>query len=180
VFALLSMGQVSSFTPRVMRSNKLEIRPVSLFAVAEDQEAKVAEETTESEKAVMEPLPDIEGFDGLLIKMGLKDDLRIPEEERVDAMTKIKAAGTAGIVSYAGTELAFWVISVPLAVAGVALTTGSLPDLSTTEGQAAVGGYSLAFLTFARAIVPLRIGLALALTPWVQNNVMSKFEKKDE
>ena len=72
-------------------------------------------------------------------------------------------------------QLAFWIISVPLAIGGVALTTGSIPDLSTTEGQEATAGYSLAFLTFARVIVPVRIALALALTPWVKDNIMTKF-----
>ena len=68
----------------------------------------------------------------------------------------------------------------PLAIFAVAATQGSLPDLSSTEGQAAVGGYSLAFLTFARAIVPLRVALALALTPWVDESIMSNFKKDCE
>ena len=88
--------------------------------------------------------------------------------------------GTAGIVSYAITEGGFWVISIPLAVAAVVATTGSLPDFATTEGKAAVGGYSFAFLTFARTIVPLRIAFALALTPWVNENIMSRFKSDDD
>eukprot|EP00613_Pedinella_sp_CCMP2098_P010222 CAMPEP_0171650252 /NCGR_PEP_ID=MMETSP0990-20121206/37448_1 /TAXON_ID=483369 /ORGANISM="non described non described, Strain CCMP2098" /LENGTH=141 /DNA_ID=CAMNT_0012228645 /DNA_START=244 /DNA_END=670 /DNA_ORIENTATION=- len=110
--------------------------------------------------------------------MGVKEDERIPEEERVSAMDKIKSAGTAGVASYALTELAFWVISVPLAVGAVAITMGELPDLSSPEGQASVAGYSFAFLTFARTVVPVRIALALALTPWVDENIISKFKGK--
>ena len=120
-------------------------------------------------------------------------------------MAKIKSAGTAGTVSYALTEvlrddcvllkywfalvslftltsddaqLAFWIISLPLAALAVLVTTGSLPDTGTTEGQAALGGYSLAFLTFARAIVPARIALALYLTPWTDENIVSRFKKE--
>ena len=59
-------------------------------------------------------------------------------------------------------------------------TTGALPDFATTEGKAAVGGYSFAFLTFARTIVPLRIAFALALTPWVNVNIMSRFKSDDD
>jgi len=77
------------------------------------------------------------------------------------------------------SQLAFWLISLPLAAFAVLATTGSLPDMATTEGKEVVGGYSLAFLTFARAVVPARIALALYLTPWVGENIVSKF-KKDE
>jgi hypothetical protein len=70
-------------------------------------------------------------------------------------------------------------ISLPLAALAVLATTGSVPDLATVEGKEALGGYSLAFLTFARAIVPVRIALALYLTPWVGENVVSKFKKSE-
>lgn len=82
-------------------------------------------------------------------------------------------------MSYAITEGGFWVISIPLAIAAVAATTGALPDFATTEGKAEVGGYSFAFITFARTIVPLRIAFALGLTPWVNENIMSRFKKDD-
>lgn len=139
-------------------------------------------EVTESTSTTAIELLDVEvsSFDEILIKYGLKDDPRIPEECRVDTMTKVKNAGTAGVVSYALTELAFWVISIPLAIASVAAATGSLPDLGSQEGQAATGAYILGFLTFARAIVPVRIALALAGVPWVDENIMSRFKKDEE
>merc|ERR1719502_704104 len=123
---------------------------------------------------------EVSDFEEWKIKFGFMDDPRIPEECRVDTMTKIKSAGTAGIVSYALTELTFWVISVPLAIGGVAVTTGQLPDLTDQSGQAATAGYAFVFLNFARAIVPFRIALALALTPWVDDNIMVRFKKPEE
>ena len=45
------------------------------------------------------------------------------------------------------------------------------------EGKEAVAGYAFIFLNFARVIVPARIALALALTPWIDRNVVSKFVK---
>ena len=45
------------------------------------------------------------------------------------------------------------VISVPLAIAAVGVTTGSIPDLGSTEGKTATAGYAFVFLNFARAIV---------------------------
>ena len=38
---------------------------------------------------------------------------------------------------------------------------------------------AFAFVNFARLAVPLRIGLALSTTPWIDENIVSKFGKKD-
>jgi hypothetical protein len=52
--------------------------------------------------------------------------------------------------------------------------------MASPEGQASVAAYSLAFLTFARTVVPVRIALALALVPWVDESIMSKFKQGDD
>jgi hypothetical protein len=117
----------------------------------------------------------VSALDEFLIKWGFKQDPRIPEECQEDMMTRIKKSGRAGIAAYAITEAGFWLLSVPLAVLAVAVTTGSLPDFNSTEGEAQIAGYSFAFLTFARTIVPARIALALGLAPWVDENVIQKF-----
>lgn len=182
VVALLSLGvPVYTFSPRPVSS----LRPYASWisspkkVVLHQTSLSEAEEGTD-ENAVQMIDVEVSDFDEFLIKYGVKDDPRIPEDCRVDTMTKVKNAGTAGIVSYALTELAFWVISVPLAIASVAAATGSLPDLGSQEGQAATGAYILGFLTFARAIVPVRIALALAGVPWVDENIMIRFKKTEE
>merc|ERR1711939_1283280 len=71
-------------------------------------------------------------------------------------MQRIKDSGKAGVIAYALTEGAFWIGSVPFAIAAVTLATGSLPD-------------------FARLIVPARIAFALGLAPWVDENIVKKF-----
>jgi hypothetical protein len=43
-----------------------------------------------------------------------------------------------------------------------------------------LGGEAFAFVNFARFAVPLRIGLALSTTGWIQTNVVDKFFNKDE
>ena len=43
----------------------------------------------------------------------------------------------------------------------------------------ALGAEAFAFVNFARLAVPLRIGLALSTTPWVEENIVKKFLKKD-
>ena len=60
-----------------------------------------------------------------LIKWGFKDDPRIPEDCRVDAMTRIKESGQAGVVAYAITEAGFWLSSAPFAYGLLFFTTGT-------------------------------------------------------
>jgi hypothetical protein len=123
--------------------------------------------------------PEVTALDEFLIKWGFKEDPRIPEDCREDMMTRIKKSGRAGIAAYAMTEAGFWLLSIPLAILAVSVTQGGLPDMNSDAGKAAVGGYSLAFLTFARTIVPARIALALGLAPWVDDNVIQKFFPDD-
>ena len=59
------------------------------------------------EKADFDPNAKVSQLDEVLIQWG-KDDPRIPEECRVDPMTRIKEAGKAGVAAYTLTEFAFW------------------------------------------------------------------------
>eukprot|EP00555_Chaetoceros_dichaeta_P003382 CAMPEP_0198248888 /NCGR_PEP_ID=MMETSP1447-20131203/549_1 /TAXON_ID=420782 /ORGANISM="Chaetoceros dichaeta, Strain CCMP1751" /LENGTH=145 /DNA_ID=CAMNT_0043933379 /DNA_START=223 /DNA_END=660 /DNA_ORIENTATION=+ len=107
----------------------------------------------------------------------------VAEEELSETkklLKQVKEAGTAGVISYALWELGFWALSVPVCVFGYYEVTGHLPDLSNKEDMAKLGGEAFAFVNFARFAVPLRIGLALGTTPWIQENVVDKFLKKDE
>ena len=58
--------------------------------------------------------------------------------------------------------------------------TGHWPDLSNADDQKKLGAEAFAFVNFARFAVPLRIGLALGTTPWIDENVVKRFMKKDE
>ena len=111
-----------------------------------------------------------------------EEECEVPEEqsESQKLMTKVKEAGTAGIISYALWEFAFWALSVPVCVFGYRQVTGHWPDLSNSDDQAKLGAEAFAFVNFARFAVPLRIGLALSTTPWIQDNIVDRFMKKDE
>merc|ERR1711968_125155 len=67
--------------------------------VVEETVAKVAEERKDEAAAV--PMEEIEvGPVGeFLIKWGFKDDPRIPEDERIPAMQRIKDSGKAGVIA---------------------------------------------------------------------------------
>ena len=95
-------------------------------------------------------------------------------------MEQIKCSGRAGIVSYIIWEWIFWLTAIPIACFTYYTATGEWPDLSSGEDQAKVGASVFAFVNVARFAVPLRVGLALSTTPWVQSNIVDKFGKKDE
>lgn len=57
---------------------------------------------------------------------------------------------------------------------------GHMPDFSNQEDLAKLGGEAFAFVNFARFAVPLRIGLALSTTPWINENLVEKFKKKED
>eukprot|EP00567_Pseudictyota_dubia_P013129 CAMPEP_0197436154 /NCGR_PEP_ID=MMETSP1175-20131217/3621_1 /TAXON_ID=1003142 /ORGANISM="Triceratium dubium, Strain CCMP147" /LENGTH=237 /DNA_ID=CAMNT_0042965373 /DNA_START=164 /DNA_END=877 /DNA_ORIENTATION=- len=109
----------------------------------------------------------------------LPEDVKeLSETEKL--LKQVKEAGTAGVISYALWELAFWTISVPVCIVGYRELTGHWPDLRDKEDLEKVGAEAFAFVNFARFAVPLRIGLALSTTPWIQENIVDKFMKKDE
>lgn len=120
----------------------------------------------------------LSNLDDWMMRIGLRDDHNITKEEGVDTIIKIKESGTAGIVSYAITEGGFWLISIPFSFALATFSSGTIPNINTQEGINTIGGYSLALLAFARTIVPLRIALALAITPWVSENIIIKFNNQ--
>jgi len=94
-------------------------------------------------------------------------------------LQQVKDAGVAGIISYIFWEWAFWGVSVPVCIFGYYEVTGHWPDFSNQEDVAKLGAEAFAFVNVARFAVPLRIGLALSTTPWVQGNIVDKFQKKE-
>mmetsp|Transcript_27720 Transcript_27720/g.40925 ORF Transcript_27720/g.40925 Transcript_27720/m.40925 type:complete len:200 (-) Transcript_27720:120-719(-) len=106
-----------------------------------------------------------------------KEDL----SETKKLMQQVKDAGVAGVISYAAWEFGFWTISVPICIAGYREVTGHWPDFSNQDDLQKLGAEAFAFVNFARFAVPLRIGLALGTTPWIQENVVDRFlGKKDD
>mmetsp|Transcript_16752 Transcript_16752/g.23717 ORF Transcript_16752/g.23717 Transcript_16752/m.23717 type:complete len:228 (+) Transcript_16752:83-766(+) len=119
------------------------------------------------------------------VTSALNEECVVKEEEELSETQKllkqVKEAGTAGVISYALWELGFWALSVPVCIFGYYEVTGHFPDLSNSDDLSKLGAEAFAFVNFARFAVPLRIGLALSTTPWIQENVVDKFiDKKEE
>lgn len=96
-----------------------------------------------------------------------------PEKENL--MSKVKATGVAGLVSYALWEFVFWAVSTPTAIIIYHQTTGEWPNFSNPESTAKVSAVIFGFLNVARALVPVRIGLTLATVPLVDQYIVKPF-----
>jgi len=94
------------------------------------------------------------------------------------SMDDVKKYGTAGTVAYVLTELLFWAVAFPTECLVYLQTAGHWPDFSKPEESAAVLGLVFAASNIARLLLPVRFGAALALAPWVDENIMSKFGEK--
>jgi hypothetical protein len=89
------------------------------------------------------------------------------------SMADVKKYGVAGTLAYVLTELAFWVVAFPVAAFALYQSTGHWPDvINENTDRAAVLGFIFAGANVARAFVPLRFGAALALAPWVDENIL--------
>ena len=66
-------------------------------------------------------------------------------------------------------------VSVPVALFGFQAAFGYWPDFKDAEDMKKLGAEAFAFVNVARFAVPLRIGLALGTTPWVDENLVQPF-----
>lgn len=67
-----------------------------------------------------------------------------------------------------------------MCIFGYREVTGHWSDFQNQEDLSKLGAEAFAFVNFARFAVPLRIGLALSMTPWIQENIVDRFLKKDK
>ena len=91
------------------------------------------------------------------------------------SMADVKKYGVSGTVAYILTELAFWVVAFPVAATALYQTPGHWPDvINETGDRAAVLAFIFAGANVARLFVPVRLGVALALAPWVDENLLNR------
>mmetsp|Transcript_4657 Transcript_4657/g.11291 ORF Transcript_4657/g.11291 Transcript_4657/m.11291 type:complete len:345 (+) Transcript_4657:74-1108(+) len=92
-------------------------------------------------------------------------------------MEDVQKYGTAGTIAYVLTELLFWAIALPNEVFLFYKTAGRWPDFDIDADKAAVFGFVFAASNIARALLPLRFGAALAIAPWVDENIVNPGQK---
>ena len=133
------------------------------------------------ESEMSEKEKTISAADKLLVQFGMKteDECEVVEEGE-DLMEQIKCAGRAGIISYIIWEWAFWIGAGGIAAFTYFQVTGHWPDFSNDDDKAQVAASAFALVNVARFAVPLRIGLALSTTPWVDDNIVTPFLGGDD
>ncbi len=95
------------------------------------------------------------------------------------SMADVKKYGVSGTIAYVLTELAFWAVAFPVASTTYYQSFGHWPDvINETSDRTTVLGFIFAGANIARLLVPLRLGAALALAPWVDENLLKN--KGDE
>lgn len=158
------------------------INAANAFVARETRQLAVHRHLQRENRALFQGQPTL-AKEALMTEASAVEKAEVPEEEMSDTqklMKQVKEAGTAGVVSYALWEMGFWTLSVPVCAVGYYQVTGHWPDLSNADDQKKLGAEAFAFVNFARFAVPLRIGLALGTTPWIDENVVKRFLKKDE
>lgn len=91
------------------------------------------------------------------------------------SMADVKKYGISGTVAYVLTELLFWAVAFPVASTALYQTTGHWPDvINDVADRTTVLGFIFAGANVARLLVPLRLGAALALAPWVDANIVNR------
>ena len=97
------------------------------------------------------------------------------------SMADVKKFGVSGTLAYVLTELAFWAVAFPVASTALYQTTGHWPDVfNDNSDRAAVLAFIFTGANIARLLVPLRLGAALALAPWVDANIINREGASDQ
>ncbi|GMH66920.1 hypothetical protein TrRE_jg460, partial [Triparma retinervis] len=97
------------------------------------------------------------------------------------SFSSVKKYGVAGTVAYVITEVMFWALAFPAAGAALYGATGHWPDAINDAGdRAKVMGFVFAGANIARLAVPVRLGAAMALAPWVDKNLINRGGEEGE
>jgi hypothetical protein len=188
--SLLLSSSVEAFAPPrpTFRTSRVVISTAPALQLRQQQPSCVALRVTTSEDAddttttKTQPVLKEESSNYEALMDPSLDECELEEElsETKKLMKQVKDAGVAGIISYALWEFGFWALSVPVVFFGYRQVTGHWPDISNKEDVGKLGAEAFAFVNFARFAVPLRIGLALSTTPWIQGNIVDRFLKKED
>lgn len=100
-------------------------------------------------------------------------------DKKQNLMKQIKDSGIAGIISFGVVQTMFWAISTPLVVIAFWKVTGHFPDFGNQNDLEKLGVEAFTYLNIARLAAPFRIGVSLSLVPWIQSNVVDRFQKQN-
>jgi hypothetical protein len=111
---------------------------------------------------------------GLLAHLHVSARLAAPLGPARSQLTPTIFTPTRTLAADILTELAFWAVAFPVASATFYSTAGHWPDLGDGSDRTAVLAFIFAGANVARLVVPVRFGVAFALAPWVDENIVQK------
>ena len=153
--------------------------PLAYLSLRQDDLGGYARQVGGVAVTAAEKVGEVDAQLGVSKAVSEKAEEILPEGFTTDlSYDDVKKYGTAGVVAYILTELAFWAIAFPVAAATLFFTAGHWPDLGDGADRAAVLGFVFAGANVARLAVPLRFGVAFAAAPWCDENIVKPVQAK--
>lgn len=103
--------------------------------------------------------------------------IKVPRQNSSDGVSfdTVKSKGTSGIISYVITEVVFWALCIPIIIASYHGSNQEWLNFSNTEDRAKILALAGVYVTSIRLAVPVRLGVAAAIIPWVEENITNNF-----
>jgi len=129
--------------------------------------AKVAEDTVVADEVGPYDVNAVYGSDVI------PSIIKVPKRISGDGVSFdiVKSKGTAGIVAYVITEVLFWALVIPIIIASYHGSNQEWLDFSNPDDRAKIIALAGVYVTSIRLAVPLRLGVAVAIIPWVEENI---------
>ena len=147
-----------------------------------DTKASVAVPVTEAEDATAPYDVDADAtgpYDvhAVMVSNLIPSTIKVPKQSSNDGVSFdiVKSKGTSGIISYVITEVMFWSLCIPIIIASYHGSNQEWLNFSNSEDRAKILALAGVYVTSIRLAVPFRLGVAVAIIPWVEENITNNF-----
>ena len=114
-------------------------------------------------------------FNAVMSTEVIPSTIKVPKQNGGNSFDIVKSKGTSGIISYVITEVMFWALVIPIIIASYHGSNQEWLNFANTEDRAKILALAGVYVTSIRLAVPLRLGVAVAIIPWVEENIANNF-----
>jgi hypothetical protein len=114
-------------------------------------------------------------FNAVMSTEFIPSTIKVPKQNGGNSFDIVKSKGTSGIISYVITEVMFWALVIPIIIASYHGSNQEWLNFANTEDRAKILALAGIYVTSIRLAVPLRLGVAVAIIPWVEENIANNF-----
>jgi len=114
-------------------------------------------------------------FNAVMSTEVIPSTIKVPKQNGGNSFDIVKSKGTSGIISYVITEVMFWALVIPIIIASYHGSNQEWLNFANTEDRAKILALAGIYVTSIRLAVPLRLGVAVAIIPWVEENIANNF-----